>query len=402
MKRGVPAEVLQAAVATKPAISNCCMMIRDDQPKSPAKHPVVLAVDDDEVSLESLAMILNNYEVLTTTNGADALDVVRSRRVDCVLLDLLMPGIDGLEVLTQIKAVDPGLDVILVSGVVQPQAVSTAMKRGAFEYVVKPFAKEVLLGLVAEAVSRRGANLATLLLISADTGVIASIAVVLEPHMTVATAVPRLDRLPDPGRHAPSVVVYDAGVAMPAAANFVERLRERYSRSKIVVLIDSGIGQLARPDITVVAKPVRLHDVLQHITTLAPGLSELSVHSSRLGAPLLRLMDFVAKSYRQPLRAQDLARGVGCSVHHLGHIAHERLGVSLMEYLTRFRLEVARHLLTATGATIDQIAGEAGFSSASHLSRAFLAHSGYRPGNYRRRVRLAGMWPPQTMHPPEH
>jgi transcriptional regulator GlxA family with amidase domain len=105
-------------------------------------------------------------------------------------------------------------------------------------------------------------------------------------------------------------------------------------------------------------------------------------------------MDFVAKSYRQPLRAQDLARAVGCSVHHLGHIAHERLGVSLMEYLTRFRLEVARHLLTATRLTIDQVAGEAGFSSASHLSRAFLAHSGYRPGDYRRRVRTAGMWPP--------
>jgi AraC family transcriptional regulator len=112
-------------------------------------------------------------------------------------------------------------------------------------------------------------------------------------------------------------------------------------------------------------------------------------------------MDFVAKSYRKPLRAQDLARATGCSVHHLAHIAHERLGVPLMEYLTRFRLEVARHLLTAGRLTIDQVAGEAGFSSASHLSRAFLAHSGYRPGDYRRQVRMAGMWPPQTVHPAE-
>src|SRR6267143_4043336 len=108
------------------------MTIRADQPQSVPSRPVVLAVDDDKAALESLAMILKNYEVLTTTNGADALDVVRSRRVDCVLLDLLMPGIDGLETLTQIKAVDPGLDVILASGVVRPQAVATAMKRGAF------------------------------------------------------------------------------------------------------------------------------------------------------------------------------------------------------------------------------------------------------------------------------
>jgi len=377
------------------------MMIRTDQPMFVAKRPIVLAVDDDEAILEWIGRILQKYEVLTATNGADALDVVRSQRVDCVLLDMLMPGIDGLQVLAQIKAVDPGLDVILASGVVRPQTVATAMKTGAFEYLVKPFSMEDLLGLVAEAVSRRRANVVTLLLISADAGVIASIAVILEPHMTVATAAPRLDALPDPGRLAPLVVVYDAGRATPSAVNFVERLRERYSRSKILVLIDSEIGQLAQPDITVLAKPYQLHDVLQHITTLAPGLTELSVHSSRLGEPLLRLMDFVAKSYRQPLRAQDIARAVGYSVHHLGHIARDRLGVALMEYLTRFRLEVARHLLTATRLTIDQIAGEAGFSNASHLSRAFLAHSGCRPGDYRRQVRIAGMWPPRTMHPAE-
>jgi len=375
------------------------MMIRTAQPILVAKRPTVLAIDDDEAILEWIGRILQKYEVLTATNGADALDVVRSQRVDCVLLDMLMPGIDGLQVLAQIKAVDPGLDVILASGVVRPQTVATAMKTGAFEYLVKPFSMEDLLGLVAEAVSRRRANVVTLLLISTDAGVIASIAVILEPHMTVATAAPRLDALPDPGRHAPLVVVYDAGRATPSAENFVERLRERYSRSKILVLIDSDIGQLAQPNVTVVAKPYQLHDVLQHITTLAPGLRELSVHSSRLGAPLLRLMDFVAKSYRQPLHAQDLARAVGYSVHHLRHIAHERLGVALMEYLNRFRLEVARHLLTATRLTIDQIAAEAGFSNASHLSRAFLAHSGCRPGDYRRQVRIAGMWPPRTMHP---
>ena len=362
------------------------MTIRNAQPKSGANRPVVLAVDDDEAVLEAIGMILENYEVLATTTGADALAVVRSRRVDCVLLDLLMPGIDGLQVLAEIKAVDPGLDVILVSGLGQPQAVATAMKLGAFEYLVKPFAEEDLLGFVAEAVGRRRANVATFLLIGEDAGVIASIAVILEPHTTVATAVPRLHRLPDPGRHTPLLVIYDSGVAAPLAANFIERLNERYSRSKILV----------------VPRPLQLHDVLQHITILAPSLWELSVHSSRLGAPLLRLMDFLAKSYRKPLHAQDLARAVGCSVHHLAHIAHERLGVSLMEYLTRFRLEVARHLLTATRLTIDEVAGEAGFSSASHLSRAFLAHSGYRPGDYRRQVRMAGMWPPQTVQPPQH
>jgi len=199
------------------------MTIRNTRPKSGANRPVVLAVDDDEAVLESIGMILEHYEVLTTTTGADALAVVRSRRVDCVLLDLLIPGIDGLQVLAEIKAVDPGLDVILVSGLGQPQAVATAMKLGAFGVSGEAFAEEDLLGLVAEAVSRRGANVTTFLLVGDDAGVIALIAVILEPHTTVATAVPRLDMLPDPGRHTPLLVIYDPGVAAPLRPNFVER-----------------------------------------------------------------------------------------------------------------------------------------------------------------------------------
>src|SRR5258705_8077519 len=137
------------------------MMIRTAQPMLVAKRPTVLAIDDDEAILEWIGRVLQKYEVLTTTNGANALDVVRSQRVDCVLLDMLMPGIDGLQVLAQIKAVDPGLDVILASGVVRPQTVATAMKTRPFEYLVKPFSMENLLGLAAEAVSRRPPTVAT-------------------------------------------------------------------------------------------------------------------------------------------------------------------------------------------------------------------------------------------------
>src|SRR5438128_7367141 len=107
------------------------MMIRTDQPKLVSALPVVLAVDDDQAALEWIAMVLKKYEVLKTTNGAEALDIVRSRRVDCVLLDLRMPGLDGLQVLSQIKEFEPHLDMLIASGVVQPQDISTALKRGS-------------------------------------------------------------------------------------------------------------------------------------------------------------------------------------------------------------------------------------------------------------------------------
>ena len=115
------------------------MIIKADQPKAPANRPVVLAVDDDEVSLESLAMILKGYEVLTTTKGADAVEFVRSRRVDCVLLDLLMPKLPGIEVLRALKA-DPAtaaIPVVILSNSSREEDKGEAVRLGAVGYYVK-------------------------------------------------------------------------------------------------------------------------------------------------------------------------------------------------------------------------------------------------------------------------
>ena len=70
-------------------------------------RPVILVVDDDEGLRESFRLILDDdYEILEATDGPRALDVVRSAHVDLVLLDIRLPGMDGVEVLERLKAID--------------------------------------------------------------------------------------------------------------------------------------------------------------------------------------------------------------------------------------------------------------------------------------------------------
>jgi CheY-like chemotaxis protein/AraC-like DNA-binding protein len=362
------------------------------------ERPVILAVDDDEVALDSFRVILEpEYEVLTARSGPAALKILHSRPFEAVLLDLFIPRMDGLEVLTRIKQADPRVEVILVSGLAQTQAVVTGIKLGAFEYLMKPFAEEDLLGLLAEVINRRRADPGTVLLVGADLGVLASFAVLLSPYVTVATVAPQLSGLPDPVARTPLVVIYDCGVTPYAPPDFVDRLSERYWRSTLVLLMTEGydISRTVRSRGTVVRKPYRFDDVLHGITALVSGLEDLSVRAARFGSHLLRLIDVVIQSYREPLGTRELALAVGCSVHHLAHIVRERFGMPLIGYLRSFRFEVARHLLTVTNRSIDEIASDAGFSSASHLSRVFLQNTGYRPGDYRRQVRMVGMWPPR-------
>jgi DNA-binding response OmpR family regulator len=100
----------------------------------------VLVVDDDPATVELLQdfLLAKGYEVLTASDGAEALRTLKAERPHLVLLDVMMPKLDGLEVLRQVKALDPTVGVIMVTGVNEEAIGRKAMELGAFDYIVKP------------------------------------------------------------------------------------------------------------------------------------------------------------------------------------------------------------------------------------------------------------------------
>jgi len=119
-------------------------------------RPVILVVDDEPGLRESFRLILDqDYEIIDVPDGPSALDVVRSAQVDLVLLDIRLPGMDGIEVLERIKALDDSMPVVLVTAVRTVRTAVAAMKLGAFDYLTKPFEEDELLTLVRRALERR-------------------------------------------------------------------------------------------------------------------------------------------------------------------------------------------------------------------------------------------------------
>jgi DNA-binding NtrC family response regulator len=113
-------------------------------------------VDDEPGLRESFHLILDeDFEVIDVPDGPSALEVVRSSQVDVVLLDIRLPGMDGIEVLERIKAIDESLEVVLVTAVRTVRTAVAAMKLGAFDYLTKPFEEDELLSLVRRALERR-------------------------------------------------------------------------------------------------------------------------------------------------------------------------------------------------------------------------------------------------------
>jgi two-component system, NtrC family, response regulator AtoC len=101
----------------------------------------VLVVDDEELTLRTVSRGLREegYEVFTAGSGEDALRVFAGENPDLVLLDIVLPGIDGVEVLRRMRAANPGAIVLMMSAYHLVDRAVEAMKAGAYDYLVKPF-----------------------------------------------------------------------------------------------------------------------------------------------------------------------------------------------------------------------------------------------------------------------
>jgi two-component system NtrC family response regulator len=114
----------------------------------------VLIVDDEKNYLLVLSALLEEegYEVLAASSGPEALEILKSSDLDLVVTDMKMPGMDGIELLEQIKARDPDLPVIVMTAYGTVDKAVEAMQKGAYSYLLKPFDNERLILFVKKAI----------------------------------------------------------------------------------------------------------------------------------------------------------------------------------------------------------------------------------------------------------
>ena len=120
----------------------------------------VLLVDDEVPFVDTMTKRLTkrNLTILTAYSGAEALDVLRKKQVDVVILDVKMPGMDGIETLRELKKEFPLVEVIMLTGHATIETGIEGMKLGAFDYLMKPCDIEVLLAKVQEAKTQKATH----------------------------------------------------------------------------------------------------------------------------------------------------------------------------------------------------------------------------------------------------
>jgi len=116
----------------------------------------ILVVDDEHGVRQSFNMVLkDNYNVLLAGTGKEAIDIFIKNPVDLVLLDILLPDINGIDLLENLIKTDPNTEIIMVTAVNEIQTAVKAIKLGAYEYIIKPFEVGDVLIAIDRALEKR-------------------------------------------------------------------------------------------------------------------------------------------------------------------------------------------------------------------------------------------------------
>ena len=117
----------------------------------------ILVIDDEEIMREILDALLTRegYEVRLANNGTEGLALVRSVPFDAAIVDMMMPGLDGISTLDELKKIDDDLPVLMITAFASVENAIAAMKRGAYDYITKPFKNDEVLVVLRNALAQR-------------------------------------------------------------------------------------------------------------------------------------------------------------------------------------------------------------------------------------------------------
>ncbi|ACN16882.1 two-component response regulator (CheY-like receiver domain and a winged-helix DNA-binding domain) [Desulforapulum autotrophicum HRM2] len=117
----------------------------------------LMIVDDEERFLKTTKGLMEKRKCIVSTalSGIEALEILAKQEMDVVILDVKMPGMDGVEVLRRIKQTHPLVEVIMLTGHSTTESAVEGMKLGAFDYLLKPCDINILFSKVMEAVDKK-------------------------------------------------------------------------------------------------------------------------------------------------------------------------------------------------------------------------------------------------------
>jgi len=366
------------------------------------RRPIVLTVDDNRSIHEVYALAFErDYDHLRAHGGKEALEILRAKTIDVMVLDLMMPDLHGLDVLERAFKLKPGLIVVISSVINTSQSALRAIRRGAADYFVKPTEPEVMEMVVRQLLAARGNPAVAIpqpalvarrvLVVGLDPGFRAALTVALQVCFSVDVAARIRVAIEMLGTMMPDLAILDLRSASMDRMLGLESLRAKFPEGPMIVvgpaerigpLLHSSAGH---PEI-LVQEPVDFALLFNEIATLLPPDPDGAQMRKLSPASSVAVGRVVARYADHTLRVAHLSAGTGLSADHFAHVFSVEMGIPPMEYVTRVRVQAAIFTLRETHDKVSTIARQFGFYDGPHLAMTLRRRGLGRPSDFRQHL----------------
>ena len=220
-------------------------------------------------------------------------------------------------------------------------------------------------------------------LVGTEPGSLAAVQSVIERHFLVRTSLTAARAVRWLAECRPTAVIIDG--PFPSAERSVLTSALRECARECLILDDENRTPAPAADRTNTerAKRTPLATLLRRLAALLAAGQLPPGFPPPLNPRVLETIDYIGRNYGKPIGLRSAAAAGGLSPRHLAHLFRREVGISVMDYVARIRIEAAKTILAERTVPLEHVAESVGFSDASHLSRVFVQHVGERPGQFR-------------------
>ncbi|RTE08793.1 response regulator [Paenibacillus whitsoniae] len=361
----------------------------------------MLLVDDDYISREGLRDLIDwdslEIEIIgEAEDGAEALLAARELKPDIVITDVVMPVMDGMQLVEQLRQEHSEVMVIMISAHQDIQYVKASMKLEAIDYILKPFNREELKQVVSKAVAKLDKEKAEKQLkdeIShyySDSISSAGLPVIVENVEKIAS-------MCSTGQTEVLIAEVRGLFAVIRELNMASMLFLTAMCSELLIKavksasahIEAQIVQEVKVSIQQfrhLRSPQEMETFVLDKLLLMEQASNDSRHSK--SRRIIRDVEgIIQKTFHQNLTIQQLAADVFLSPGHLQTLFKKETGQTINDYITYVRLEKAQQLLQEPGIKIYEVANQVGYQDTYYFTKIFKKMVGMNPMEYRERLR---------------
>lgn len=342
----------------------------------------VLVVDDEVVIRKGITKLLEQFSKSITDideakNGEEALLKIEARKPDIVITDIQMPVMNGLQLIERIRARDPELDVVILSGYAEFEYVQQALRHQVADYLLKPITQERLNEVMSKVLLKDPARWTSQM--DAESIRIMKVTVAALVKNVLAENRNEVERIVDEW----SAYCRKCGYSWLELKQIMGHFQLSF-RAELLLNLKQEAGETA-PSLNQAATTAEeLFAVWK--SYLASEIARVSERRAPRNKRIVEdVLDKIEKGYGDAcLNLQGLAEGCGVSAPYLSKIFREVMKKPITQHISEYRLEQARaRLKNEVSAKINIVAEQCGFNDYPYFSKIFKKYFGISPLEYK-------------------